>query len=118
MSVTRLQRQAGWALPFLLIAAIVGAWELGVRLTNTPLWLLPAPTDVARSLVEDRAILLPNALVTFSEVLMGFACAVVAGRCYDPSTSQWGALGAGPGGSGSSRRVRGMSLAAPRAAHR
>ena len=79
MSLARVQRQAGWVSPLLLIAAIVGAWEVAVRVSDTPLWLLPAPSDVFRSLIEDRDILLPNALVTFSEVLIGFACAVVAG---------------------------------------
>ena len=79
MSRARIKRQADWVFPLLLIAAIVGAWELAVRLTSAPLWLLPAPSDVLRSLIEDRDVLLPNALVTFSEVLLGFACAVVAG---------------------------------------
>ena len=73
------QRQAGWVSPLLLFASIVVVWEIAVRLSGAPLWLLPAPSDVLRSLVEDRAILLPNALVTFSEVLLGFTCAVIAG---------------------------------------
>lgn len=79
MSPVKLQREAGWLSPLLLVAALVAIWEIAVRLTNAPLWLLPAPSDVVRSLVEDRDILLPNAAATFSEVLIGFACAVVAG---------------------------------------
>src|SRR5215210_2802162 len=79
MNLARLQRQVSWVSPLLLIAGIVGVWEMAVRVSGAPLWLLPAPSDVLRSLVEDRDILLPNALVTFSEVLIGFACAVVAG---------------------------------------
>lgn len=79
MTLARFCRHAVWISPLLLIAAILGAWELAVRLTSTPLWLLPAPSDVVRSLIEDRNILLPNALVTFSEVLIGFVCAIVAG---------------------------------------
>jgi ABC-type nitrate/sulfonate/bicarbonate transport system permease component len=62
-----------------LVAIILVAWELAVQATGTPTWLLPAPSDVGRSLIEDRGILLPNALVTLSEVLLGFAVAVVAG---------------------------------------
>jgi ABC-type nitrate/sulfonate/bicarbonate transport system permease component len=79
MTVASLQRHASWVSPVLLIALIVGVWELAVRLSGVPLWLLPAPSDVVRSLVEDRDILLPNAWVTLSEVLIGFACAVIAG---------------------------------------
>ena len=50
-----------------------------VALTDTPAWLLPAPSDVARALVNDRDILLPNALVTLEEVLIGFALALAPG---------------------------------------
>jgi ABC-type nitrate/sulfonate/bicarbonate transport system permease component len=65
--------------PLVLVAAILMAWEIAVRATNTPTWLLPAPSDVARSLVVDRHLLLPNALVTLGEVLLGFALAVASG---------------------------------------
>jgi ABC-type nitrate/sulfonate/bicarbonate transport system permease component len=79
MSLARVRRQAGWISPLLLIAVILGAWEIGVRVSGAPPWLLPAPSDVVRALAGDWNVLLPNALVTFSEVLIGFACAVVAG---------------------------------------
>ena len=79
MSLARVRRQAGWISPLLLIAVILGAWEIGVRVSGAPPWLVPAPSDVVRSIAEDWNVLLPNALVTFSEVLIGFACAVVAG---------------------------------------
>jgi ABC-type nitrate/sulfonate/bicarbonate transport system permease component len=79
MTRSSLRRQAGWVSSFLLLALVVGVWEIAVRLSGAPLWLLPAPSDVSRSLIEDRAILLPNALVTFTEVLIGFACALIAG---------------------------------------
>jgi ABC-type nitrate/sulfonate/bicarbonate transport system permease component len=72
-------RGKNWIAPLLLIASVLALWEAAVRITNTPEWLLPAPTAVMRALVEDRDILLPNAWVTLSEVLTGFAVAVVAG---------------------------------------
>ncbi|MBW3631484.1 MAG: ABC transporter permease [Chloroflexi bacterium] len=77
--LARIDRQLGWATPLALVAVIVIVWEIAVRATNTPAWLLPAPSGVVRSLVEDKDILLPNALVTFSEVLLGFVSAVVVG---------------------------------------
>src|SRR4051794_22290755 len=79
MSLAGFRRHVGWVSPLVLIAVIVAVWQIAVRASDTPLWLLPAPSDVVQSLVEDRDILLPNALVTLSEVLIGFACAVVAG---------------------------------------
>lgn len=65
--------------PLLLVAVLLVGWEIGVRATATPRWLLPAPSDVIESLVADREILLPNALVTLWEVVLGFALALVAG---------------------------------------
>ena len=79
MRHAKARRRLSWAAPLGLIASIVIGWEIGVRVTETPTWLLPAPSDVARSLVEDRAILLPNALVTLTEVMLGFVSAVLAG---------------------------------------
>jgi len=72
-------RQSRWVGPILLIAAILAAWEIAVRATNTPRWLLPTPSAVFQTLVEDRDILLPNALVTLYEVALGFGCAVILG---------------------------------------
>jgi ABC-type nitrate/sulfonate/bicarbonate transport system permease component len=72
-------RQSAWLAPLLLIAMVLIAWETAVRVTNTPKWFLPAPSDVLRSLVVDRAILLPNAMVTLSEVLLGFGLALLTG---------------------------------------
>ena len=46
---------------------------------DVPSWLLPPPSAVGRSLVADRSILLPNAAVTLSEVLIGFALALISG---------------------------------------
>jgi ABC-type nitrate/sulfonate/bicarbonate transport system permease component len=63
----------------MLVGLLLGVWELAVRLTGTPRWLLPPPSAVVQSLVTDRHILLPNAAVTLSEVLIGFALALAAG---------------------------------------
>jgi len=71
--------KASWLAPLALIVAALLVWEAAVKVTHTPQWLLPPPSAVFRSLIDDRAILLPNALVTLSEVLIGFALAVAAG---------------------------------------
>src|SRR5437764_3292585 len=79
MTTPGTMRIAGRAAPLLLLVAFLIAWEITVHLTGAPQWLLPAPSAVLRSLVEDRDILLPNALVTLWEVLLGFVLAVAAG---------------------------------------
>lgn len=72
-------RSSTWLAPSLLVAAMLLAWQFAVRVTNTPRWFLPAPSDVLWALFADRAILAPNALVTLSEVLAGFSLAVFVG---------------------------------------
>jgi putative hydroxymethylpyrimidine transport system permease protein len=74
-----------WLPPVLVLAALVGAWQLAASshavsgaLHISPS-LLPSPTEVASSLWENRALLAENAWVTLKEVLLGFACALLAG---------------------------------------
>ncbi len=68
-----------WAPPVLLLAAMVALWELVVRVAAVPAWLLPAPSAVARTTVEERGLLFANARVTLIEVLAGFVLALVVG---------------------------------------
>jgi putative hydroxymethylpyrimidine transport system permease protein len=68
-----------WAAPATLVALIVGGWELLARLGHVENYLLPAPSEVGRALVEDRHLLLPDTWVTAREVLLGFGLAVTAG---------------------------------------
>lgn len=72
-------RMRQWLPPAALLIAAAGVWELWVRLDETPAWLLPSPSAVARTLVEDRALLARHGWVTLQEVIAGFAVALVAG---------------------------------------
>ncbi len=74
-----------WLLPLGVVCVLLGAWELAARwdwiadaLEIEP-FLIPAPSDVAESLVDDRELLAEDAWVTAQEVLLGFAIAVVVG---------------------------------------
>ncbi len=68
-----------WLAPGLIILSAVTTWEVGVRLSETPRWLLPPPSAVGRTLVTDRALLLDHARVTLIEVLLGFGLALLVG---------------------------------------
>ena len=75
-------------LPAAVILALLGLWELAARwdliadaLDIKP-FLIPAPTDVAQSLWDDRELLATDAWVTIQEVLLGFAIAVVVGFAF------------------------------------
>ncbi len=65
--------------PALLLAALLGAWEAYARFGGVDDFLLPAPSEVAQALWDDRSLLWHNFTVTAGEVLLGIAVAVVAG---------------------------------------
>ena len=63
--------------PLLLLAAAVGGWQLIVRVFDVQDYVFPAPTAVAASFDRDFGLLARATLVTFREVLLGFALAVL-----------------------------------------
>ena len=68
-----------WAAPALLLGLLLVVWEVWVRLADTPAWLLPPPSAIGRTLIDDRALLARHARVTATEVGLGFALALAAG---------------------------------------
>jgi putative hydroxymethylpyrimidine transport system permease protein len=62
-----------------LLALLLLAWEAWVRLRGIPDYLLPAPSDVARALWDNREDLASQALVTLREMVLGLLLAVAAG---------------------------------------
>jgi putative hydroxymethylpyrimidine transport system permease protein len=74
-----------YAAPAAVIAILLGAWELAAQwdvianALNIQDFLVPAPSDIAKSLWDDRSLLASNGWVTLKEVLIGFAIATVAG---------------------------------------
>lgn len=73
------------AAPALLIAALLGGWELAARsgaladVLGIEPFLVPAPSEIASALWNHRALLADNALVTLREVAAGFAVALAVG---------------------------------------
>lgn len=65
--------------PVLVLLVLLVAWEMWVRIDNTPKWMLPAPTDIVTSFREDWRLLARHTRVTLTEVLVGFGIALVAG---------------------------------------
>ena len=62
-----------------LSAAVVIAWEAVIRLFSVPTFVLPAPTAIMASLIENRAPLATAAQATALEVLFGFLFASLVG---------------------------------------
>jgi putative hydroxymethylpyrimidine transport system permease protein len=63
----------------LLVAALLGGWELYADAGGVDDFILPAPSQIATALWEDRSLLWSNLLVTGQEVGLGILVALVLG---------------------------------------
>ncbi len=74
-----------WLFPTLLVAALIGAWQLAASsgaladLFNLEPFLVPSPAEIGEALWESRSLLAENAWVTLREMLLGLACALIVG---------------------------------------
>lgn len=75
--MTRALRAA--AAPAGFAVLVVAAWAALKAVTDIPDTSLPTPGQVARALVDDRALLAESAWVTTVEILAGYAAAIVVG---------------------------------------
>lgn len=74
-----------WALPLLVLVALIGAWQVAASsgaladaLDLQP-FLVPSPAEIGSSLWENRSLLAENAWVTLREILLGFLIGLAAG---------------------------------------
>ncbi len=78
-------RALRWLLPTLLLAGLIGIWQVAASsgfladVLGLEDFLVPSPAEIADSLWDNRALLTENAWVTLREVLLGLGCALVAG---------------------------------------
>jgi putative hydroxymethylpyrimidine transport system permease protein len=82
------RRAAAILWPLAIIVVLLAAWEAAAQwdwladaLGIEP-FLVPAPSDVAQSLWEDRDLLADNAWVTIQEIVLGLAIAVAVGFAF------------------------------------
>jgi NitT/TauT family transport system permease protein len=68
-------------LSVLVFVVMLGGWEAAIWTLGTPAFLLPSPSDVVRTLAAEiwAGTYWWHLAVTLTEVLLGFACAAVAG---------------------------------------
>jgi putative hydroxymethylpyrimidine transport system permease protein len=62
-----------------IVAGLIGAWELYVDLGSVSSFILPAPHAIAQSLWVDRGLLWSNLTVTAGEIVLGLVFALAAG---------------------------------------
>jgi ABC-type nitrate/sulfonate/bicarbonate transport system permease component len=63
----------------LAVVAFLGTWQLYTIVSDLDAFVLPPPSAVAASLVEDCGLLAENFAVTATEILLGLLCALVLG---------------------------------------
>jgi ABC-type nitrate/sulfonate/bicarbonate transport system permease component len=66
-------------LPVLILLAVLGIWEAGVYIRNTPHFILPPPSEIVVTLFVKRELLLKHSFVTLQEMVLGFALAISIG---------------------------------------
>jgi ABC-type nitrate/sulfonate/bicarbonate transport system permease component len=77
-----------WLAPALLLAALIGIWQIAAAsgalagVLNLEDFLVPSPAEIASSLWESRLLLAENGWVTLREMLLGFLCALVSGIAF------------------------------------
>jgi len=77
-----------WVLPILVLAALVGAWQVAAStgaladLLGLEPFLVPSPAEIASALWENRSLLAENAWVTLQEIFLGFLIGLAVGLAF------------------------------------
>jgi NitT/TauT family transport system permease protein len=77
-----------WLYPVLLLAALIGLWQLAAStgfladVLGVEEFLVSSPAEIASSLWDNRTILLENAWVTLREIALGLAFAIAVGLVF------------------------------------
>lgn len=65
-----------YILPAGLLLLIIAIWEVAIKVTDTPAYILPAPSDIGKALISDFSGLMAQSAVTISETIMGMSIAI------------------------------------------
>jgi NitT/TauT family transport system permease protein/putative hydroxymethylpyrimidine transport system permease protein len=85
-------------LPTLLLAALIGAWQVAAstgaiaEALSLESFLVPSPAEIASSLWENRSLLGENAWVTLREIVFGIVAALVVGIGFAVGMHRWRAI--------------------------
>lgn len=74
-----MQRFLQWAAPFLVGAILLAAWQIAVDRAAVPVYILPSPLVIARTLIDDFGTLYPSLLVTLKITVLAFLGSAVGG---------------------------------------
>lgn len=68
-----------WLPPTVLVIVLLGCWEAGVRLFDTPAYILPPPSAIVTAFGEVRALLGAHIVTTVTEALVGIVVGAALG---------------------------------------
>ena len=71
------------------LVAVVVMWEVLVRITNTPNWLLPAPSRIIAALWQTKELLITHTVPTVIEATLGLVIGVAIGVLVGIAVSQF-----------------------------
>ncbi|MFZ5641958.1 MAG: ABC transporter permease [Bacillota bacterium] len=74
------------------IILLIVIWEFAAALSGIPKWLLPAPSDIAVSLVKDLGLILLHSGYTLTAAVAGLLFAVAAGVLLALAMDYWPSL--------------------------
>lgn len=84
-----------WLLPALLLAGLIGAWQIAAstgviaEALSLEKYLVPSPAEIASSLWDNRALLAENAWVTLREMVFGLLAAITVGIGFAVAMHLW-----------------------------
>ncbi|MBN2502414.1 MAG: ABC transporter permease [Anaerolineales bacterium] len=68
-----------WGVAAIIVAAVILFWETGVRVRQTPVYILPAPSRILLTLVQNLGLYAEATWLTLSEALLGLLLGLCAG---------------------------------------
>ncbi len=74
-----MKRVSYWLLPLCVFLAAIGAWEALVHIKEIPHYVLPAPSVIAATMIDDWAMLSSAMLVTLRITFQALLAAVIGG---------------------------------------
>ncbi|PSM16801.1 ABC transporter permease [Nitratireductor sp. StC3] len=68
--------------PLIAVAVVIVFWEIAVRAFSVSRFVLPAPSELARSIFSNASYLASASLVTLEAILLGFAVGSLLGFAF------------------------------------
>lgn len=76
-------------LAFLIVGPTVLLWEIGVRLSHLPIYILPSPSVILQTLAQNLLLYTRASLITLEEALAGLILGLLAGMITASMLGMW-----------------------------